>query len=64
MIIAKERTTQMEHTTNKQKGKLEPKIVLSWNQIYFHSQIYTHHPSMLLLSNQYTKTRLDSSEYV
>jgi len=60
----KRRTTHIEHITNKQKGKLEPKVVLSCNQIYFHNQIYIHHPSMLWSSKQYTKTRLDSSEYV
>ena len=29
------------------KGKLEPKDVLPYNQIYFHSQYCIHHPSML-----------------
>ena len=52
-------------TYNKQqKGKIEPKLVLSYNQIYFHSPIYIHHPSMLWPSNQYTKTRLDSTRLI
>jgi len=51
-------------TIKQTKGKLEPKVVLSCNQIYFHSPIYIHHPSMLWPSNQYTKTRLDSSGYI
>ena len=55
----KDHTTK--HTIKQQKGKLEPKLVLSCNQIYFHSPIYIHHPSMLWSSNQYTKTRLDST---
>jgi len=38
------------------------KIFLS--HMHFHSQLYTHHPSMLRPSKQYTKTRRDSSGYV
>jgi len=35
-------------TYNKQqKGKLELKVILSCNQVYFHSQLLIHHPSML-----------------
>jgi len=58
----KDHTTK--HTIKQQKGKLEPKLVLSCNQIYFHNPIYIHHPSRLWPSNQYTKTRLDSSRYI
>ena len=49
-------------THNKQqKGKLEPKVILSWSQAYFHSQQHIHHPSMLWKFHQYTTTRLDST---
>jgi len=35
-----------EHTT-KHKGKLEPRICLSCNQIYLHNPIHIYHPIML-----------------
>jgi len=46
MIIAKGEETHTKQS-NKQKGKLEAKIVLSCNHIYVHSQLYIRHPSML-----------------
>jgi len=63
MIIAK---GEEPHTkqSNKQKGKLEPKIFLSNNHIYSRSQLYIRHPNMLWPSKQYTKTRRSSSGYV
>jgi len=63
MIIAKGEEPHIKQS-NKQNGKLESKIFLSCNHIYFHIQLYIHHPSMLWPSKQYTKTRRDSSRYV
>ena len=55
MIIVKESTTQ-QNTQQKQKGKLEPKVVLSCNQIYFHSQSPKH---VMIFQNN--TLRLDST---